>query len=149
MSYVILLSGCSLKADFIFINKSGKTLTVKYELHESENIPFISPKLAVSTIEQLEKYNTYDSLPPDRFTADPEKKVYSVVLNDQEVLFLTKIDIYDISKEPVFKSGISKLSVQSETGSVSYSGDQVFQQFVSTGGALLVREPTLYTLTYK
>ena len=110
---------------------------------------FVRPALAVSTVEQLEKYNTYDTLPPERLTANPEKKEYTVILNDQEVLFLTKIEIFDISEEPVFKSGISKLSVQSETGSVSYSGDQVFQQFVPATRPLLVRAPTLYTLTYK
>lgn len=149
LCYLAVLTGCSFWADFVLVNNSGETLKVRYKLHETEAMPLVFPMLSVATIEQFEESNTFNRLPNDRFEVDAEKRSYSVTLNDQEVLFLTRTDIRDIDDEPVFKSGMSELSIESQTGLVSFSGDQVFPQFVPQRKALFPTVPTLYTITFK
>ena len=142
------LTACSFRAHFILVNKSGKEVRVKYKLHEAHN--FIAfPMLGITTIEQLQEHNNYDPLPPNRYTVDTDNLIYNVKLNDREILFLTMVDIRDIDEEPVFKSGLSELSIENESGSVTYVGDMIFPQFVPSGGGIWPGAPLRYTITYK
>lgn len=146
--FVVLLSGCSYRAQFLLINRSGKEITVRYRIHNTEKM-MAFPMLGIATLMQFEDDNTYNPLPADRFTVDREKLEYTVGLNDQEVLFLTMADIRDIHDEPVFKSGISELSIKSDSGEVSFSGDKVFSQFEPGRRGLFPADPLLYKITYK
>ena len=141
------LTACSFRAHFILVNKSGKEIRVRYKLSETQNL-IAFPMLGISTVEQLKEHNNYDPLPPDRYTVDKENLIYNVKLNDREILFLTMVDIRDIHEEPVFKSGMSELSIENDSGSSAYSGDTIFPQFVPSGGGIWPGSPLRYTITY-
>lgn len=143
-----LLTGCSYRAQFILVNESGKPIKVTYQLHKSDNL-IAFPMLGISTVKQFQEHNNYDTLPQERITIDAGNLIYGVELKDQEILFLTMVDIRDIDEEPVFKSGLNEISIKSETGSVSYSGDKIFSQFVPSRSGIFLGAPLLYTITYK
>ena len=143
-----LLAGCSYRAQFILVNESGKSIKVTYQLHNTDNL-FVFPMLGISTVKQFQEHNNYDALPQDRITIDTGNLIYRVELKDQEILFLTMVDIRDIDQEPVFKSGLNEISIKSDTGSVSYSGDQIFSQFVPSRSGIFPGAPLLYAITYK
>ncbi len=143
-----LLAGCAYRAQFILVNDSGRPIIVTYQLKDTDELsPW--PMLALSTVKQLEEHNSYDELPSDRYTVDTETLLYRTALNDQEVLFLTKIDLRDIDKEPVFKAGMSEITIKSDIGSISYTGDKVFREFVPSHSGIFPGSPMRYTLIYK
>lgn len=143
-----LLAGCSYRAQFILVNESGKPINVTYQLQNTNNL-IVFPMLGISTVKQFQKHNNYDPLPQDRITIDTTNLIYRVELKDQEILFLTMVDIRDINDEPVFKAGLSEISIKGENGSANYSGDQIFSQFVPSWRGIFPSAPMLYTITYK
>jgi len=143
-----LLAGCSYRAQFILVNESGVAIKVTYQLHKTDKM-FPFPMLGISTMQQFQEHNNYDELPRDRVAIDIDNLIYRVELRDREILFLTMADIRDISDEPVFKAGLSEVSIRSDSGSVSYSGDKVFAQFAPSRRAIWPGPPLLYTMTYK
>lgn len=146
----ITLSGCSFFADFVLINESERVLTVKYYLQKTESIPFLIVKGRLATIAQHEaNYREYNAFPDERITISADSRSATVTLNPGEVLFLVSLDIRDISDEPVFKSSIRKLSIESEAGALTYEGDQIFRQFVPSHSGWFPSAPMLYTLTFK
>ena len=92
---------------------------------------------------------------PREFNAFPEERLWvsgdqlsaRVKLLPGEVLFLAAHEITKIHNEPVLKSGIVKLSILSESGSVTFEGDQVFKQFVPGRSGIFPNAPDIYTLT--
>lgn len=145
---VILLSGCRYTADFVLVNKTEKVLTVRYWLKETEALRLVTVKGRLATLRQHElNYREFNAFPEERIKIARDLMSATVQLLPQEVLFLTELDIRDISDEPTLKSGICKITIESDAGAILYEGDQVFLHFLPGQDNFWPGSPTLYTLT--
>lgn len=150
ISTTVVLQGCSYHAHFVIINESARVLTVKYVLQPTEAIPYPTVKGRLANIEKFKANDRdFEAFPEDRISVGSDRRSATVKLNPGEVLLLVTHDIRDIEEEPVYKSGIGKLSIDAGSGSQSFEGDQVFQQFKPGRWAWFPGAYLLYTFTYK
>ncbi len=144
----VLMTGCSYTADFVLKNATEKVLTIRYWIRRTSAIPFVILKARVASSDQhAANPHAFNAFPDERIRIGNDSMSATVRLLPGEVLFLTELDIRDIAAEPTFKSGIRKLSVETETGAVVYEGDQVYRQFVPSQDSFWPGSPLLYTLT--
>jgi hypothetical protein len=147
--FALLTTGCSYFAEFVIVNSSEKLLTVKYHVQPTETYVTIAVKAKIMTVEEFgDSTRVWREVPEHRITISPDFRSAKVILNPGEILLLVSNDIRDIKNEPLYKSGIRSLSVESSSGTIKYEGDQVFRQFVPSRTAWFPNAATLYTLSY-
>lgn len=144
----LALSGCSYFAEFVLVNKSSKALVIEYFMKPTDAIVFPHVKARLASLHQHEaNWREFNAFPEERLWVSANRQSARVKLLPEEVLFLASHDIRDVANEPIFKSGIAKLSISSDSGSLTYEGDQVFKQFVPSQSGFFPSAPALYTIT--
>lgn len=141
--FVLFISRCSFRSSFVLINKSEKTIKVHYRGHPTGSfIPDIHSKVL-----SLDEYESGSREWRDYFPEESWSQ--QVVLPPNQVLLLSTVDVRDLSGESVYKSGIDRLSIETEDGSRQYEGDEVFRQFEPGWTNWFLGVPTIYTITYQ
>lgn len=150
LAMTLMTTACSFFASFVLVNESEESVTVRYYAQRTEAIPFPSLRCEVTTVQRFEAdKQDFDNCLDGTYEFSEDHRSARVRLESGHVLRMVSLDVRDISDEPVFKTGMRMIFIEGQLGSVSYEGDQVYEQFAPGPKAWFPNAPGLYTLTYK
>src|SRR5262245_44202989 len=142
----VVLSGCSVKSDFVIVNESANPIEVRYKVkdHPGPFYPLIPPSSMRATDLSSKGNNDWSTLPPSGVQLDETQRTVTVTVKPHEALLITSITNYfsHDNELDAQRFAIEEINVSGSHGELTLVGDQARRSFSKMSVAL-------YTFTYK
>jgi hypothetical protein len=142
--FVLIMSGCSYRYDFVVVNKSDGPIQVQYRLkrHTPETpgkFVDINPPAKLTLQEFQKSKHEWQDLPKDAYGWDNSTGTFSVSVASDEVLLIDYTYNYGGSED---QFDLASIKITGAKGSIDLEGKQAQTQFK-------IESDTKYVLQYR
>lgn len=128
LCFLLVVMGCNTYRDFVIVNMSNETIDIQYDLL------YVTigdtRRLNVKSIEEFDSNKgEWQSLSQTDYVTDEEHNKISAKLAPNQVFRINTVDIDKIERYADVKFRIKNLKITSKQGEVTFSGNQVFNNF--------------------
>ena len=149
-SCLLVFTACSYSTNFVIVNSSNSTITVRYKLKKNEidNTPErltlpVTP--GVTKISELGKQTAWTDLLPAQYGVDPTARTVTVSILPGDALRIEHRNLVDGPQDEAFTSrnfAIEEIHITGARGEINLTGEQARTGFVT-------ESKSLATVTYR